>query len=425
MSLFSRAKRAYFILFLDDYSPDFIVPKLARIPVKAYKFIKRLPNLLSAMRTRYLLEREWVHARPGYLDVSYLKKWNEPSPLRNDSQCLYYDINKGLEKYPGTRGAAFIFFCGIGDYLYATPAIEALRKRYDKLLFYGFVSKNKDSNNAPQVYDLIKNNPNFDECFLYDGRACPSCWKNYDYQDAHKDIPEDFLIIPMTYKCADDSGHRVAEVYRTFSLAPPRIVNRPLLYPPENPNPHVLEWVESIAESSRNRRGVCFVQFEHRSSGYEYPYSHELHSLLADSGYMVLTTRQNCGDGEMCRSIDFKKFTPVDSFELLRRLKPALEDRLFFMGCNSMSWALSGALNVPNLSVQHMYDENNFSLWFDNILVMTPHFYPKIPAARQCVDATNEIMLAMDRTGRRREFYNYRPETLVRQFSTMLGKAGN
>ena len=109
----------------------------------------------------------------------------------------YYDI-AGLRKSRPVNGLALVFYLGAGDYLMATPFIEALHQAYPDLPIWAFASTSTDAVNSPLVAQFLRANPMIDKVVLYRGRP-RLIWSEYDFSDALKDIPKDFVVLPVLY----------------------------------------------------------------------------------------------------------------------------------------------------------------------------------------------------------------------------------
>ena len=78
---------------------------------------------------------------------------------------------------------------------------------------------------------MLRGNPNIDRVFVYRGKA-RTFWKDYDFTDAAKDIPDNFLILPVLFNNTDRMvPHRTASLLQTFGLPQIWPVPRPMLYP--------------------------------------------------------------------------------------------------------------------------------------------------------------------------------------------------
>lgn len=357
----------------------------------------------------------WVRTN-GLVGGAPQRSWNIPASASHPGEDFYFDVARARELHPDIRGIAIIFFCGVGDYLYGTPAFACLKKEFPNLDLYGYVSKNTDNNNSPQVRRLLETNPHFQKTFYYDGKPCPGLWKNYDYSDAIKDIPDDFIVVPFVYKYSSGSDHRIVEIFDMLCLKRPLCVPRPALYPHKQERQHVRRMADEVTRLGADSRGICIVQFEHRSTRYAYRYINELIEMLLVENYFVIPTSQEVTVSHpRLAKLDFSVFDMADSIELFRLLAEASPD-IRFLGCNSMSWALSGALNVPNLSVQHIRDEKNHALWFPNITVITPVRYPRIPVFWQHLDTRNITAGGERWDGSVMEYFEYRPNTIMEHF---------
>ena len=86
---------------------------------------------------------------------------------------VYYNLDNALLANPKIKGFALVFFMGLGDYLYTTPLIEALAKKYPKMELRAYVSDKFDRNNSPLVAKLLETNPNIKKVETFRGLRNP------------------------------------------------------------------------------------------------------------------------------------------------------------------------------------------------------------------------------------------------------------
>ena len=141
----------------------------------------------------------------------------------------YYDIAR-LRRTRPVGGLALIFFMGAGDYLMATPLIRALHLAHPDLPIYAFGSSHMDAVSSSLVIDLLKINPLIARVFSYSGRP-RELWTDYDFQDALKDIPPDFVILPVIYDVEPTVFHRTTSLLETFNLPVYLPLPAPIAYP--------------------------------------------------------------------------------------------------------------------------------------------------------------------------------------------------
>jgi hypothetical protein len=139
----------------------------------------------------------------------------------------YYDIPR-IRRARRVDGLALIFFMGLGDYLFTTPVVEALRVAHPGLLIYAYFSTSADAVNSPLVADMLRSNRYIDAVCPYRGQP-GGYWIDYDFSDCLKDIPKNFIILPMIYSTDPAVYHRVTSMLETFNLpvslpVPPPIV---------------------------------------------------------------------------------------------------------------------------------------------------------------------------------------------------------
>ena len=271
---------------------------------------------------------------------------------------------------------------GIGDYLYTTPVWKELKKKYPHVPFYAYVGAQFDRNNSPIVGKLLSENPHFEKVFYFNGTRHPLIWKNYDYSDAFKDIPPGFLAIPVYYDYSQKVTHRVISLLDTFGLPLPVEAPAPVMYFPSEPVPVVAEALQTVRGKMNGKKGIVFLQLDSRGSNYIYPHLRELAEGLIKHGYVVLSvTKGGPVENSAYVEIDIKKFTINQTWHLLATLKK--EYPLYVIAVNSVFWAASAGLGLPNLGLQHWIDKKVHNLWYPNIEVVTNYLYPFLPREKQ------------------------------------------
>ncbi len=327
---------------------------------------------------------------------------------------VYYDFEKALAVNPQVKGLALIFFMGIGDYLYATPMIEALKQKYPQLPFYGYVGADFDRSNSPLVGKLLQTNPHIEKVFYFKGQRHPLIWKNYDYEAAFADIPEGFLAVPVYYDYSVRVPHRVTSLFETFNLPVPQQVPAPNMYFPAQPAPVVQEYLSDISRRAEGTKGIVFLQLDSRGSNYVYPYISRLAEQLIKEGYFVMSVTKGgpLANPAYCE-IDIKKFTINETWHLLSLLKEKFP--LYIIAVNSVFWAASAGLNLPNLGLQHWIDKKVHNLWYPNIEVVTDYIYPLLPREKQ-IPAPPESY-----TRHNKKIIDYKPEWVVKWFKEKFG----
>ncbi|MBQ3667374.1 MAG: hypothetical protein II913_04880 [Elusimicrobiaceae bacterium] len=344
------------------------------------------------------IDAQWYHiCRPLYMH-----------------EHVYYNLDNALAVNPNVRGFAFIFFMGIGDYLYTTPVLEALKKKYPTIPFYGYVGKQFDRNNSPLVGKLLSENPHFEKVFYFDGMRHPLVWKNYDYSVALKDVPENFLVIPVYYEYGTQIRHRVSSLFDTFDLPIPENIPAPQMYFPATVSVEVANYLEQARNAARNKKGIVFLQLDSRGSNYVYPFIKELALGLIKEGYFVMSvTKGGPIDDKNYLEIDIKKLSINQTWQLLATLKK--EFSLYVIAVNSVFWAASAGLDLPNLGLQHWIDKKVHNLWYPNIQVVTDYIYPLLPREKQ-IQAPPESY-----TRHNKKIIDYKPTWILRWFKETFG----
>jgi glycosyltransferase involved in cell wall biosynthesis len=292
-----------------------------------------------------------------------------------------YDIAAARRAHD-IEGLALIFFMGLGDYLIATPVLESLRRAHADLPIYAYASSTLDPVNSPLLAEMLRSNPNIDRVFTYRGKA-EKYWKNYDFSDAEKDIPENFLILPVLYNDTDRMvPHRVASLLQTFGLPQIWPVPRPRIYPEplSTAAQNILSDIRQGAVSC-DARGIVCCHFDVRSSGYVYPHRERLVRGLIAAGYFVVSFSQLelADDGLLL--VDVTTITPNDTAGILTALKSDAMP-LCMVTVNSMLWAMSAGLNIRNLGLQNVHAAAMHQFLYPNISVITNRWHPRIPPER-------------------------------------------
>lgn len=332
----------------------------------------------------------------------------------------YYDIARMRRTRP-VGGLALIFFMGAGDYLMATPLIRALHLAYPDLPIYAFGSSHMDNVSSSLVIGLLKVNPLIDRVFSYSGRP-RQVWTDYDFQDALKDIPPDFIILPVIYDVEPTVFHRTTSLLETFNLP----VDLPLPVPIAYPAPlsaraiEILTVLQSRIKASSPTAVVC-THFGARSSAYEYPHAASLVRQLAGRGCLVIGFSPTDVKNDNVFDIDVSTIAPADTIELLRALKAGPE-KLCVISVNSLMWPISAALNVPNLGLHVFRDPSMHQYLYPNIFVVTPHFFSSLPAFRMFLAPSGSYQQRSSSIGST-TFIDYNPEYVVDSFEAMMASA--
>lgn len=345
------------------------------------------------------LDKTWYHIRrPLY--------WHEH---------VYYNLDNALSVNPNVKGFAFIFFMGIGDYLYTTPVLEALKRNYPHMPFYAYVGAQFDRNNSPIVGKLLAENPHFERVFYFNGTRHPFLWKNYDYTDALKNVPENFLVIPVYYDYGVHIAHRVASLFDTFNLPIPQDVPAPKMYFPQAVAPVVADYLAWVRTQAKFAKGIVFLQLDSRGSNYVYPYMDTLAQGLIKQGYFVMSvTGGGPQDNPQYVEIDIKKLSINQTWQLLHLLKQ--EFTVYVIAVNSVFWAASAGLQLPNLGLQHWIDQKVHNLWYPNIGVVTNHIYPFLPREKQILAPRQSY------SRHNQKIIDYKPDWVIRWFNEKFNK---
>ncbi len=325
---------------------------------------------------------------PGNTNTENLeinKEWYSIKRSLHVHEHIYYNLDNALAVNPGIKGFALVFFMGIGDYLYTTPLIEALAKKYPKMELWAYVSDGFDRNSSPLITGLLKTNPNIKKVKTFKGFKNPFVWKNYDYSEVVKNAPEDFLILPVYYEYKKISLHRTASLFDTFGLPFNERKNfpKPIFYFPQDIPSKVADTLKIIKKSAKGTKGIIFLQLESKFSSYTYSEIDELVRKLIWDNYFVLSVTK-CGVVDPhFKMLDIKKFGFNEICHLLNLLKKELP--LSVVSFASEFWPVTAGLDIPNLGLQHWFDPKLHNMYYPNTLVLTELKYSKIPSKKQIV----------------------------------------
>lgn len=343
------------------------------------------------------------------------KRWYRICRPLYRHEHIYYDLEKAVQANPALKGVALVFFMGIGDYLYTTPMLAALKQKYKDLPFYAYVGAQFDRNNSPLVGKLLEENPHIEKVFYFNGTRHPLIWKNYDYTDAFKNIPEGFLTVPVYYEYGVQIKHRVLSLFETFSLPVPQEIPAPMMYFPRTVSPVVEDYLMRIRRGAAGKKGIVFLQLDSRGSNYVYPHMKELGALLIREGYFVISVTKGGPTEEVSYvELDIKKLSINQTWQLLSILKG--EYPLYVIAVNSVFWAASAGLGLPNLGLQHWIDKKVHNLWYPNIEVVTNYIYPFLPREKQLYAPPESY------TRHNKKIIDYKPDWVVKWFKEKFDK---
>ena len=339
------------------------------------------------------LNREWYHiSRPLYRH-----------------EHVYYNLQNALRVNPNVKGFAFVFFMGIGDYLYTTPVWGKLKEQFPQIPFYAYVGEQFDRNNSPLVGKLLEENPYFKKVFYFKGTRHPLIWKNYDYSEVLSNVPADFLVIPVYYEYSVHTSHRVHSLFETFDLPVPQDVPMPEMYFPEEVASVVQAYLEQIYQGVHEKKGIVFLQLDSRGSNYTYPYVRDLANELIAQGYYVMSVTKGGPIGNSAYlELDIKKLSINQTWQLLSLLKK--EYSVYVIAINSVFWAASAGLHLKNLGLQHWIDKKVHNLWYPNIEVVTNYIYPLLPRNKQILAPRESF------TPHNKKIIDYKPQWVMKWF---------
>ena len=337
------------------------------------------------------------------------KKWFSISRPLYIHEHVYYNLENALAVNPKIKGFALVFFMGLGDYLYTTPLIEALAKKYPQIELWAYVSDKMDRNNSPLVAGLLKTNPYIKKVQTFTGLRNPFLWKNYDYSQVVKNAPDNFLILPVYYEYKTDTLHRTASLFKTFGLTFKNTEKfpKPEFYFPQEMPSIVAENLQDIKKRAKDTKGIVFLQLDSRASFYAYPKIEDLIRKLIKENYFVLTVTKCKVIDNHFKLLDIKKATFNDNCHLLSLLKK--EFPLYIIALNSVFWAASAGLEIPNLGLQHWQDPKVHNLYYPNIIMLTEIKYKRVPSLKQIL-----VKEGQDFTRHNKKIIDFKVETILK-----------
>lgn len=292
----------------------------------------------------------------------------------------YYDIAR-VCSVRRVDGLALIFFIGLGDYLLATPFIEALRLAHPGLLIYAFASTSTNLVSSGLVAPMLRANRHIDAVFTYRGRPSTH-WLDYDFRDCLKDVPRNFIILPVIYSIDPAALHRVTSLLEAFNL-PVRLPILPPILETSELSPsgaQILAEITGCMSPNASPAIVC-CHFGTRSSKYLYPHRNELVRSLVRSGYIVVAlTEVDVADPNVV-PVDIGQVTMLDTIEILRSLKADGHD-LYIVSVNSVMWPVSSGLDITNLGLHIYMDSSIHQYIYPNIYIVTQHIYTTVSPSR-------------------------------------------
>ena len=225
------------------------------------------------------------------------------------------------------------------------------------------------------------------------------------------------MILPVYYEYQTDSLHRTASLFETFGLPFKEKKNfpRPIFYFPKEIPSAIADNLKNIKESAKGTKGIIFLQLDSRASFYTYPEIEKLVRKLIENNYFVLSvTKCNVEDPHF-KILDIKKFSFNENCHLLSLLKKDLPIQIIAL--NSVFWAASGGLDIPNLGLQHWQDPKVHNLYYPNITMLTEIKYPKIPSEKQII-----VREGVDFTRHNKKIIDFKVDTILKYLPSISEK---
>ncbi len=329
------------------------------------------------------------------------------------NEHIYYNLDNALAVNPKIKGFALVFFMGLGDYLYTTPLIAALSKKYPKMELWAYVSDKLNGNDSHLITGLLKTNPNIKKVKTFKGFRNPFVWKNYDYSEVVKQAPKDFLVLPVYYEYKKISLHRTASLFDTFGLPFNERKNfpRPIFYFSEEIPSKVADSLKTIKKSAKGTKGIILLKLD--NNAYTYQEIDELVRKLIWDNYFVLSVTK-CGVVDPhFKMIDIRKFAYNDMCHLFSLLKKEMP--VFAISLDNEFWPVSAGLDIPTLTLQHLFNQKLHNLYYPNILLLTEYKYSKIPSKKQIV-----VGEGVDFTRRDKKIIDFKIDAILKYLPRLI-----
>ena len=325
------------------------------------------------------------------------------------NEHIYYNLDNALAVNTKIKGFALVFFMGLEDYLYTTPLIEALAKKYPQIELWAYAADKQDN----RVTALLKTNPNIKKVKTFKGFRNPFIWKNFDYSEVMQKAPKDFLILPVYYEYKKISLHRTASLFDTFGLPFNERKNfpKPIFYFPKEIPSKVEDTLNNIKKSTKGTKGVILLKLD--DSIYTYPEIDELARRLIWDNYFVLSVTK-CGVVDPhFKMLDVKRFGFNETCQLLTLLKKEMP--LYIISCPSEFWAITAGLNIENLGLGYKQDFKLHNLYYPNTSLLTEIKYSKIPSKKQIV-----VREGIDFTRRDKKIIDFKVDTVLKNLPRLF-----
>ena len=354
----------------------------------------------------------YIFRNDKLIDVEELRDLNTYYSNFPSDSIIKFDIDEAINS--GVKKIGFVFFMGIGDYMYATPLFRQLKETYPKIEFNAYVSSKSDRNNSRPVFDLLKTNPIFSRVTYYKGKPA-KYWMNYDFSDALKYKEHDEVLLPVIYEHNENVQSRYSALCNTFMLTELNCPSYPIIYS-QDMNEYCTEIFNRVVTSFAKK--IVWLQLEARSSNYRYPYSNGLLSKLLENNFIVITPDPVVGlSNNNLIVLDRDKTKINDSINLANHLANVHTKDLFFLGVISCFASISSGLRKPNLILQHFYDPCIKSVYFSNLFICTPIEYKNLPRDRQFVFDRGTYDISYSKG---KEFFDYHVDKVIKYFNSMI-----
>lgn len=341
----------------------------------------------TSVKKKESSDEKWykiVDAQKKDITAQYKQQALNALPIMPDDHlahvCIKIDL--ALKQNPTIERLGLVFFMGIGDYFYATNFIELLHKKYQKLPIDAYVSNKTDKNNSPLVAQLLKNNPNIERIFLFNGKANDKNWKKYDYSAVIKKASKKTLILPLIYEFKENITSRTLTLCQTFSLPIPPIICPPIIYPAVSLSDNVYILYKTVKSYHlATQKKIVYLQLTGRSLAFSYSQKDALIQKLLNNGFIVITAEESSVNHPALFMIDTRYMIINDTIELIRLLK---SDNLpiYLLGIPSCFTAISSGLHLPALIMQCCFDKQIESVYFPNEFIISPVSYSCLPTGR-------------------------------------------
>ncbi len=287
-----------------------------------------------------------------------------------------------------TSDVGLVFFFGIGDCIYALPALKILSQMVRKAGFklYGFVEEHTSRLANPAVLTLLEDTALFDYLDYFHGWES-GYWKYYNWSSIRRTNRYPCKIFPCIYRTSPKIKDRILEVLQQFSL--PDHVDWPEIKPKKTEQYRNLR--AQLINKQRNNHSIIFVHLETRSGEYIYPHIAQFIACVMDSKLLkknitfVLFSQMNVTDIQKnILSFDPKTIPLSDQIALIEEFASVI------LAITSFLWAIARMLKKRLLGIHYLDSDDGHQFWYPGAKFLT--------ASRYVLQRIGEGVLAVEGT---------------------------